>query len=107
MPQLIAILVFVVVALVVFVVFSLLDERKSRARVLRDRLSSTQDTTEHKPLEDIALLRDEMLSEIPALDNLLRRSMQVARPRIVTETFPQPQHRRLRRGGRGRGRHTS
>lgn len=78
MPQLIAILVFVVVALVVFVIFSLLDERKSRARVLHDRLASAQDTAERKPLEDIALLRDEMLSEIPALDNLLRRSDRVS-----------------------------
>jgi len=78
MPQLIAILVFVVVALVVFVLFSLLDERKSQARVLRDRLSSTQETSERKPLEDIALLRDEMLSEIPALEKLLRRSERVS-----------------------------
>ena len=78
MPQLIAILIFVVVALVVFVIFSLLDERKSRARVLHDRLASAQDTAERKPLEDIALLRDEMLSEIPALDNLLRRSERVS-----------------------------
>jgi tight adherence protein B len=78
MPMLIAILVFVVVALVVFVVFSLLDERKSRARVLRDRLTSAQETSERKPLEDIALLRDEMLSEIPALDTLLRRSERVS-----------------------------
>jgi tight adherence protein B len=78
MPQLIAILVFVVVALVVFVIFSLLDERKSRARVLHDRLASAQDTAERKPLEDIALLRDEMLSEIPALDTLLRRSERVS-----------------------------
>jgi tight adherence protein B len=79
MPKLVAILVFVVVALVVFVVFSLLDERKSRARVLLDRLASAEDTTgERKPLEDIALLRDEMLSEIPALDTLLRRSARVS-----------------------------
>ncbi|MGC2194310.1 MAG: type II secretion system F family protein [Terriglobales bacterium] len=79
MPALIAILVFVVVSLGGFVAFSLLDERKSRARVLRDRLASAEDTTgESKPLEDIALLRDEMLSEIPALDTLLRRSDRVS-----------------------------
>jgi len=41
-PQLVAILVFVVVAAVVFVAFSLLDERKERSRVLRDRLADTQ-----------------------------------------------------------------
>jgi alkylation response protein AidB-like acyl-CoA dehydrogenase len=74
MAPLIAVLIFVVVTLGAFVVFSLLDERKSRARVLRDRLASTGEGGEAKPLEDIALLRDEMLSEIPAFDNLLRRS---------------------------------
>ena len=77
-PQLVAILVFVVVAAVVFVAFSLLDERKERARVLRDRLADSQQIEGSKPLEEIALLRDEMLSEIPALDNLLRRSERVS-----------------------------
>src|SRR5262252_2561987 len=75
---LIAILVFVVVSLGAFVVISLLDERQARARVLRDRLSSTSETGEAAPLEDIALLRDEKVSEIPALDNLLRRSDRVS-----------------------------
>jgi len=56
----------------------LLDERKSRARVLRDRLADTQQVEGTKPLEEIALLRDEMLSEIPALDTLLRRSERVS-----------------------------
>ena len=77
-PQLIAVLVFLVVAAVVFVVFSLLDERKSRARVLHDRLSDTQQIEGTKPLEEIALLRDEMLSQIPAFDSLLRRSDRVS-----------------------------
>jgi len=65
-----------VVALGAFAVLSLLDQRKSQARVLRDRLSATQ-----KPGEapvDIALLRDEMLSRIPAFDTLLRRSERVS-----------------------------
>jgi tight adherence protein B len=75
---LIAILVFVVVSLGAFVVISLLDERQARARVLRDRLASTSETGEAAPLEDIALLRDEKVSEIPALDNLLRRSERVS-----------------------------
>ena len=78
MPVMIAVLVFVVVSLAGFVIFSLFDERKSRARVLRDRLASAQETGESKPLEDIALLRDEMLSEIPAFDSLLRRSDRVS-----------------------------
>ncbi len=73
----IALLVFLVVSLGAFAVLTLLDQRKSQARVLRDRLSATQ-----KPAEaleaDVALLRDEMLSRIPAFDTLLRRSERVS-----------------------------
>ena len=71
----IALLVFVVVALGAFAALSLWDQRKSQARTLRDRLSPT-----HKPDEapvDVALLRDEMLSRIPAFDTILRRSERV------------------------------
>lgn len=71
---LIAIAVFVVVALAVFVIASLLDERSSKARLLRERLSTVQKTEEREPSQELALLRDEVLSKIPALDNLLRRS---------------------------------
>ena len=58
--------------------FSLLDERNARARLLRDRLAAVQKAAERQPSEELALLRDEMLSEIPALDNLLRRSERVS-----------------------------
>jgi len=68
--------VFLVVALGAFAVLSLLDQRKSQARVLRDRLSATQKPDE-APV-DIALLRDEMLSRIPAFDTWLRRSERVS-----------------------------
>src|SRR3989440_6821347 len=78
MPTLTAIIVFVVVSLVVFAIGSLLDRRSSRARLLRDRLASVQKAAERKPSEELALLRDEMLSEIPALDNLLRRSARIS-----------------------------
>src|SRR5579862_6163881 len=73
----IALLVFVVVALGAFVVFSLLDQRKAQARVLRDRLVAVDQTTGRAPLE-LALLRDEMMSRIPAFDTLLRRSERVS-----------------------------
>lgn len=72
----IALLVFVVVSLAVFAGLSLLDQRNVRARILRDRLSSVQ-----KPAEattDFAFLRDEMMSRIPALDSILRRSERVS-----------------------------
>jgi tight adherence protein B len=78
MPLLIAIIVFVVVAALVFIAGSLFNERSARARLLRDRLASVQEAAEREPSEELALLRDEMLSEIPALDNLLRRSERVS-----------------------------
>ncbi|HEY7615288.1 MAG TPA: type II secretion system F family protein [Terriglobales bacterium] len=77
-PVLIAGLAFIVVALAVFVVFSVIDQRNARARLLRDRLAAVQKAAERQPNEDLALLRDELLSEIPALDNLLRRSARVS-----------------------------
>src|SRR6266481_2737173 len=72
----IALLVFLVVTLGAFAVLSLLDQRKFQARVLRDRLSATQKPTE-APV-DVALLRDEMMSRIPAFDTLLRRSERIS-----------------------------
>jgi len=76
MPALIAVLVFIVFTLVTFVAFSLLDERKAQARILRERLSSAEQSG-RAPLE-LALLRDEMLSKIPAFDTFLRRSARVS-----------------------------
>jgi tight adherence protein B len=73
----IALLVFVVVTLAVFVGVSLYDERKAQARILRDRLSATQKTSD-QTLPDVALLRDEVLSRIPAFDTILRRSDRVS-----------------------------
>src|SRR5882757_6871855 len=73
-----AILVFVIVTAGVFVVASMLDKRNERARLLRDRLAAVQKAAERAPSEELALLRDEMLSEIPALDSLLRRSERVS-----------------------------
>jgi len=78
MLALIAILVFVVVALSVFVVASLLDQRSAQARLLRERLATVQETATRQPSEELALLRDEMLSKIPALDTLLRRSTKIS-----------------------------
>jgi tight adherence protein B len=78
MLAVIAILVFVVVALGVFVVASLLDQRSAQARLLRERLATVQEATARQPSEELALLRDEMLSKIPALDSLLRRSSRIS-----------------------------
>jgi tight adherence protein B len=82
---LIAIAVFLVVSLAVFVIASLLDERSSKARLLRERLSTVQKAAEREPSEELALLRDEMLSRIPALDNLLRRSARISSLQTLLE----------------------
>src|ERR1700722_6317020 len=75
MTYLIAALIFLVVSAGVFAGMSLLDQRKAQARVLRDRLTTAKESG--GPLE-LALLRDEMLSRIPAFDTLLRRSERVS-----------------------------
>jgi len=73
----IAVLVFVVVTLGAFAALSLFDQRNAKARLLRDRLSNTQKPAE-QPLQDLAVIRDEMLSRIPAFDAVLRRSERVS-----------------------------
>jgi tight adherence protein B len=75
---LIAVLVFLVVALATFAVASLLDQRSAQARLIKDRLATVQKAPERDPNEELALLRDEQLSKIPALDTLLRRSERIS-----------------------------
>jgi tight adherence protein B len=78
MQALLALLVFLVVALAAFAVGSLLDQRSARARLIKERLATVQKAPERAPDEELALLRDEQLSRIPALDTLLRRSARVS-----------------------------
>lgn len=74
---LIALLVFVVVALAAFALGSLFDQRNAQARLIKERLASERKVPELAAEEELALLRDEQLSKIPALDTLLRRSARV------------------------------
>ena len=78
MTATIALLVFIVVTIVVFSIGMALDQRSARARLLRERLEAVQKPAERKPSEELALLRDEMLSNIPAVDQLLRRSARIS-----------------------------
>jgi tight adherence protein B len=73
----ISLLVFAIVAVGFFVAASLIDDRNARARLMRERLSSAQKPSEREPSEELALLRDETLSKIPAFDQLLKRSERV------------------------------
>src|SRR5579859_5893948 len=76
--SLIALLVLVVVAAAAFGLFSIFDPRSAQARLIKDRLANERKAPERAPEDDLALLRDEQLSQIPALDSLLRRSSRIA-----------------------------
>jgi len=76
--SLIALLVLLVVAGSAFGILWLLDQRSARARLIKDRLASERKAPERAAEDELALLRDEQLSQIPALDTLLRRSARVS-----------------------------
>lgn len=73
-----ALLVFLVVFFAAFTLGNLIDKRNARARLIKERLANERKAPERNPEEELALLRDEQLSEIPALDSLLRRSARVS-----------------------------
>ena len=70
---LIAVVVFVLVTAGVFAVASLFDERRSHARLLRERLATVQAASERQPSEELLLLRDELMSDIPVFNRLLQQ----------------------------------
>ena len=75
---LISVLIFLLVAVVFFAVATIIDRRNSQARVIKERLANERKAPERAPEEELALLRDEQLSDIPAIDNILRRSQRVS-----------------------------
>ena len=77
-PTLLALMVFVVVGGLAFGVMWLVNQRSARARLIKDRLANERKGPERAPEDELALLRDEQLSEIPAIDTLLRRSSRVS-----------------------------
>ena len=85
MLPLIAIIIFIAVALAAFAAGSLLDQRSARARLIRERLANADKAVQSNTGEELALLRDEMLSRIPAFDTLLRRSAKVSNLQTMLE----------------------
>jgi tight adherence protein B len=75
---LLALLVLIIVAIAIFGLAWLVDRRNARARIIKERLAAVQKAPERAPEEELALLRDEQLSQIPALDSLLRRSARIS-----------------------------
>ena len=76
---LISVLVFIAIAGGAFMAFGLLDQRTAQARIIKERLASIDQAIVRQPSEDLALLRDEMLSGIPAFNRLLARSHRISR----------------------------
>ncbi len=73
----IPILAFVSVSCLTFALGVLLDQRRARARLIRERLIA--EPAAGKRGETLAIIRNEMLSRIPAFDTILRRSERISR----------------------------
>jgi len=73
-----ALLVFLMVAVVAFVAFSLFDQRRAQARLIKERLADERKSPEQALESELDVVRDEQLSNIPALDAILRRSERVS-----------------------------
>jgi tight adherence protein B len=71
--------VFVVVAGAAFLMILSIDQRSDRARLIKERLQVVAHAQQRRPTEELSLLRDELLSEIPALNRLLARSRRISR----------------------------
>jgi tight adherence protein B len=72
-------LAFLAVATFAFVAVMAFENRSERARILRERLAAIDEAQSRAPSEELELLRDDLLSEIPALQNILRSSQSVSR----------------------------
>jgi tight adherence protein B len=79
----IPIVVFVAVSCLAFLAGVLFDQRSARARLIRERLAPEDLTGADGDAP--ALLRDAMLSRIPAFDTLLRRSERVSRLQLLLD----------------------
>jgi tight adherence protein B len=77
-PTVLAVMVFIVVFGFAFGIMWLVNQRSAQARLIKERLASERKGPERAPEDELALLRDEQLSEIPAIDSLLRRSSWVS-----------------------------
>jgi tight adherence protein B len=65
--------VFLLTAMACFALMLAVDARSDRARLLRERLAVLNRVATRNPSEEVELLRDELLSEIPALNRMLQR----------------------------------
>lgn len=69
---------FLVFAIALFAFLTYFDERRGQSRMMKDRLQSVTQAEARGKTEELALLRDELMSEIPALDKLLKNSSTIS-----------------------------
>ena len=65
--------IFALVLIAVFVFATALDDRNTRSRVIRERIEVLEHAVRRNPTEELLLLRDELLSEIPTFNRFLSR----------------------------------
>ncbi len=70
---------FLLIAIGVFLIGWVLDQNRAGGRIIRERLNAVIQAEARGSSEELALLRDELLSEIPALNKLLARSRRISR----------------------------
>lgn len=79
MQPIMMVLTFLVVAGATFLLLSQLDGSRSRAKLLKDRLAAIEQAQARASSEELTVLRDELLSGIPALNQFLSRSRRLSR----------------------------
>jgi tight adherence protein B len=66
--------IFLVLAFGLFAFITGLDQRTEQARVIRERLAGLEAAAQRNPEGEVALLRDELLSTVPAFNRVLMQS---------------------------------
>jgi tight adherence protein B len=72
-------LVFVLIGAAVFAFGWFVDDKRAHGRVMRERLAAVRQAENRQSGPEVALLRDELLSEIPVLNRILARSGRASR----------------------------
>jgi tight adherence protein B len=78
-------IVFVCIMVAVLALGLALDSRSGRAQVLRDRLRAIDSAALRHEDSEVEILRDELLSEIPALNKLLARWSRASRLQLLLD----------------------
>jgi len=73
------VLIFLLLAIAMFALFAGAHQRGDQARLLRERLTAINRATQRNPRPELALLREEIASSIPALNQLLTKSALITR----------------------------